>query len=103
MLGTPTLFHFMGKLTIEAFSLQLGVLQVADQCLVVKPLQQAALHQPIDLPGHHQQGQQQNTAEHTPALLQRMLAEQQIAHRRQQAGQSKTEEGGKTDGIGHAG
>ena len=92
-LGTATLLHLTRQFFIEPFGTLLGVLQVADQRQVVKALQQAALHQAVDLPGHHQQGEKQDHTEQPPAALQAAAGEQQEAGRRQQAGQGEGEEG----------
>ncbi|MNE38134.1 hypothetical protein D3C80_1320190 [compost metagenome] len=101
--GPAALLDFAFQFAIERLGLLPGMLQATDQRLILKALQQAALHQAVDLPGHHQQGQQENAAEHAPAALQAMLAEQQIGHRRQQAGQGEGQERRQADGIGHAG
>ncbi|MCY1529228.1 hypothetical protein D9M68_643620 [compost metagenome] len=92
-LGAAALFDLAGQLFVETLGAGLGCFQVADQRLVLEALQQAALHQPVDLPGHHHERDQQDQAEHAPALQQSRLAEQQVDDGGQQAGQGEGEEG----------
>ncbi len=101
-LGTPALLHFPRQLAVEPFGADLGVFQVVDQRLVVEALQQAALHQAVDLPGHHHQRRQEDQAEQPPAPLQRLAAGQQPGHGGHQARQGEGEEGLQADGIGDA-
>ena len=76
-LGAPALLHFPRQLLIEAFSLLLGVLQIGDQCLVVKALLQVAGDQSVDLPSHQQQGAREDQTEYAPTFLARVVAQQQ--------------------------
>ncbi|MNQ56810.1 hypothetical protein D3C85_709450 [compost metagenome] len=102
-LGAAALFDLALEFFVEAFGLALGLFQVADQRLVLEALQQAALHQPVDLPGHHHERDQQDQAEHAPALQQPGVAEQQPGDGGQQARQGEGEESREAHGIGDAG
>ncbi|MCY1517581.1 hypothetical protein D9M68_522670 [compost metagenome] len=102
-LGAASLFHLAGQFFVEAFGAALGLFQVTDQRLVLEALQEAALHQPVDLPGHHHERDGEDHPEHAPAAQQRRIAQQQPGDGRQQAGHGEGEEGGKADGIGNAG
>ena len=101
--GATALLNLARQLFVEPFGALLGALQVADQRQVMEPLQQAALYQAIDLPGHDQQGKKQDQPKQPPTALQAVVGQQQIGHRRQQAGQGEAEKGRQADGIGHAG
>ncbi len=67
-----SLADLLGELAIERFGLGVDALQVQVQRLGLEASQQRALHQPVDLPGDHQQRHQQDQAEHAPALQQAM-------------------------------
>ena len=102
-LGAPALLHFPRQLAVEPLGADLGMLQVVDQRLVVEALDQAALHQAVDLPGHHHQRGQEDQAEQAPATLQRLAAGQQPGHGGHQARQGEGEEGLQAHRIGDAG
>ena len=58
-LGATTLLDLCAQRLVQLFAAGMGSLQVLDQRLVLEAPQQAVLDQPVDLPGHHQQGAQQ--------------------------------------------
>ncbi|MNN30680.1 hypothetical protein D3C81_1443360 [compost metagenome] len=101
--GAAALFHLAGQFAIEAFGAALGLFQMADQRQVLEALQQAALYQPVDLPGHHHERDGKYHPEHAPATEQGRIAQQEPGDGRHQAGQGEGEEGRQADGIGDAG
>ena len=101
--GAAALLDLAAQVLVEGFRPPLGLLQVVYQRKGLEAPQQAALDQPVDLPGHHQQGRQQDRAEQPPALLQIAAPEQQVADGRQQAGQGESQEGRQAHRVGDAG
>ena len=99
--GTPTLIDFPGQLLIELVAAVLRLLQILDQRLILETSQQAAIDQPIDLPGDHTQRTQQNQAEPAPTVF--VPTPEHIGNGRQQAGQGEGQERRQTHRVGHAG
>ncbi|MNZ81490.1 hypothetical protein D3C78_1001590 [compost metagenome] len=89
VLGTSALFYLLGQLLIELITAALRLLQMLDQCLVLKASHQAPIDQSIDLPGNHAQCTEQNQPEPAPTLLLFVSPPKHIGDGRQQAGQGE--------------
>ncbi|MNV14130.1 hypothetical protein D3C71_1048050 [compost metagenome] len=89
VLGTSALFYLLGQLLIELITAALRLLQMLDQCLVLKASHQAPIDQSIDLPGNHAQRTEQDQPEPAPTLLLFVSPPKHIGDGRQQAGQGE--------------
>ncbi|MNF73916.1 hypothetical protein D3C84_559340 [compost metagenome] len=78
--GLAALLDFPRQFLIKPFTATLRLLQMLDQRLILEAPHHATLDQPVDLPGHHAQGAQQNQPEPAPALLPLITAPEQIAN-----------------------
>jgi hypothetical protein len=102
-LGRTTLLDLPGQGLVKLRATGLRLLQMLDQGLVLEPSQHAVVYQPVDLPGHYTQENQQDQPKPAPTELLLIAAPEKITDCRQQARQGEGQVCRKADGVGNAG